>query len=446
MSIAKDFNHTKHKNIKQYEHDMNEKKPRLEQSEELSPEQQEALDYILKGESLFFSGSAGSGKSFLLKVAVDALRRRNKNVCVTSSTGSSALNIGGTTIHSFAGIGLGSDDVDELIQKVNNFPAAKKRWNDTQVLFVDEISMIGANLFDKLDQIGRAVRRKTDIPFGGIQLVVLGDFFQLKPVEMKGEWVQYAFEGDSWKESFQHVVLLKKIMRQKEPALIDGLNEMRHGRVSQAFIDLVTKDKAEFYKAGNGVLPSRLMSRNKDVDALNILELNKLKTETVTFNSVDSSNDKKYDDAFPVPKEITIAVGAQVVLLKNCDGYVNGSRGVVREIDYVNDIVEVQGKDGTVFSVTPKVFEIYQNGKIVATRKAFPIKLAFAISIHRSQGCSIDYLDIDLEGVFSPAQAYVALSRATCLSGLRVTGLSTKVVYCDPIVTNYYAELEKGNL
>jgi ATP-dependent DNA helicase PIF1 len=425
---------------------MNEKKPRLESSEELSSEQQQAFDIILEGKNLFYSGNAGSGKSFLLKIAVDELRDRKKNVCVTSSTGSSALNIGGTTVHSFAGIGLGSEDVDELIQKVNNFPAAKKRWNDTQVLFIDEISMIGASLFDKLDQIGRAVRRKPDLPFGGIQLVVSGDFFQLKPVELKGEWVQYAFEGDSWKESVQNVMLLKKVIRQKEPALIDGLNEMRHGKVSQSFIDLVTKDKAAFYKSGNGVLPSRLMSRNKDVDAINILELNKLKTETVTFNSVDSSTDKKYDDAFPVPKEVTIAMGAQVVLLKNCDGYVNGSRGVVKSIDYVNDIVEVQGKDGTMFSVMPKIFEIYQNGKIIATRTAFPIKLAFALSIHRSQGSSIDYLDVDLEGVFSPAQAYVALSRATCLSGLRVTGLSTKVVYCDPVVVEYYKELEKGNL
>lgn len=404
---------------------------------ELCERQQLVIDHVRRGGNVFMTGPAGTGKSHLLKYILDILtNEEGKKVYVTSSTGVSALSIGGTTIHRFAGIGLGDGTVAESIRSASTY--AKAKWLKCDTLIIDEISMINAELFTKLDLVARAVRAN-DTPFGGIQLVICGDFFQLPPVTGK-----YAFQCPAWRASLDSVILLNEIHRQSELTLVEGLNEMRHGRVSDAFIELLTKDEEEFYRQGNGVLPSRLLSKNRDVDEINQRELAALQTPKVTFTSKDwsLSSSTKMDDYFPVGSELTLAEGAQVILLKNVDGYVNGTRGVVKEM--VGDTVQVTDKNGQTYTVVPQVFEAREQGRVIATRTALPIKLAWSISIHRSQGLSIDYLDINLRGVFSPAQAYVAISRATNLAGLRVSGLSSTVVYCNDDVVAYYDALENA--
>ncbi len=405
---------------------------------ELSGEQEAAMSVVLQGKNVFITGAAGTGKSHLMHSIIGELENRKLKHYVTSSTGASAINIEGTTIHSFAGIGLGDEPIEELLKRVR-MSKAVLRWKIAKVLIMDEISMVDSDLFTKLDLIGRDLRVDSqDLPFGGIQIVVVGDFYQLPPVSGN-----YAFESLSWKTSIPRAIVLKEIHRQTESALIEGLNEMRGGRVSPEFITLLTKDKEAFYKKGGGVLPSRLLSRNKDVDDTNRRELSLLKEEKVTFKSVDHLSEKFLKDAFAIGEEITLAVGAQVMMLRNTDTYVNGTRGVVIKISKKDEYVEVKGIDGTIHTVTQKIFEARRDGKVVGTRRNLPLKLAWAISIHKAQGSSIDYLDVNLEGVFSPAQSYVAISRATNLDGLRVTGLSPTVVYCDMKVVAFYQALEK---
>ena len=405
---------------------------------ELNAEQQQVMNALWSGSNQFFTGPAGTGKSFVIKYMVDELTEQKKQFAITSSTSSSAANIGGVTVHSWAGIGLGDAPVEELIRKIRVIPVLRQRWRTIEFWIMDEISILDKDIFTKLDKIGRAVRGKPHTPFGGIKMVICGDYFQLPPISE-----EYAFESPSWAETVNHTIILKEIHRQTESILIDGLNEMRMGRVSEAFIQAVTKDKDEFYKLGNGVLPSRLLSKNRDVDEINEQELARLTSEKFTFKT---KSPQSLDKLFTVPSEITLAVGAQVILVKKADGYVNGTRGVITEIQgygTTNPRIWVKGKDGKSHLVVQKLFEAREQGKVVATRLAFPIRLAWCISIHRSQGQSIDYLDVNLQGVFSPAQSYVAVSRATCLSGLRVTGLCSKVVYCDPKVVAFYASLEQ---
>jgi len=187
----------------------------------LSEEQQHVLDLVVRQEkSVFFTGSAGTGKSVLLREIISALRKRHlrdaERVAVTASTGLAACNIGGTTLHSFAGIGLGKENVHELIKKIKKSPKNRQRWMNTKVLIIDEVSMVDGELFDKLEEIARATRNNGR-PFGGIQLIITGDFFQLPPVPDSGRIARFAFDAGTWNTTIEHTIGLHHVFRQKDP-------------------------------------------------------------------------------------------------------------------------------------------------------------------------------------------------------------------------------------
>lgn len=207
----------------------------------LSDEQKQVLELVAdKKKSVFFTGSAGTGKSVLLREIIKILHEKYKRepdrVAVTASTGLSACNVGGVTLHSFAGIGLGKEDVPTLVKKIKRNAKAKQRWMRTKVLIVDEISMVDGDLFDKLEAIARAVRNNGR-PFGGIQLVITGDFFQLPPVPDYGKVAKFSFDASTWNTSIEHTIGLTQVFRQKDPAFANMLNEMRLGRLTQKSID-----------------------------------------------------------------------------------------------------------------------------------------------------------------------------------------------------------------
>ena len=206
----------------------------------LSDEQQHILNLVAESKrSVFFTGSAGTGKSVLLREIIATLRRKHlrepERVAVTASTGLAACNIGGVTLHSFAGIGLGKEDVPELVKKIRRNAKAKQRWSRTKILVVDEVSMVDGDLFDKLEAIARAIRNNGR-PFGGIQLVITGDFFQLPPVPDHNKIAKFAFDAASWTTSIQHTIGLHHVFRQKDPVFAGMLNEMREGHLSQSSI------------------------------------------------------------------------------------------------------------------------------------------------------------------------------------------------------------------
>lgn len=330
----------------------------------LSAEQERVLQLALQGKSIFFTGSAGTGKSILLKAIIKQLKRKygdKGQVAVTASTGLAACNIGGTTVHSFAGIGLGKGKLDELLKVVRRNRKATARWNTTSVLIIDEVSMVEGHLFDKLDWIARKIRRKPHLPFGGIQVIVCGDFYQLPPVsktiinpdgtELKDD-TMFAFESETWKSALHSRIVLKEVFRQKgDQQFITMLNEMREGFVSGA-------TEREFMRLSRpldcpaGIVPTELYATRFEVENANNIKLNRLHGSAQVYEARDGGSLPPSVKAlmltnFLAPQKLFLKEKAQVMCIKNYDStLVNGSLGqVIKFIDRDTYMCELVLKD-----------------------------------------------------------------------------------------------------
>ncbi|KAL8278375.1 hypothetical protein RQP46_009267 [Phenoliferia psychrophenolica] len=442
----------------------------IKQKVVLSPEQQMVLKLVVDdGKNVFFTGSAGTGKSVLLREIITSLKNKYKgraDACaVTASTGMAACNIGGLTIHSFSGVGLGKEPADVLIAQVRKNRKSSGRWARTQVLVVDEISMIDGILFDKIAAIASAIKKKPGSPFGGIQASpLLFDRLNTK----------------SWKDTISHTVNLTQVFRQKSTEFIDMLNEMRFGQLSASSIAKF-KSLSREMPDGDGTEPTELFPRREDVERSNQARLNALPGEATTYKAEDWTegpsygNPNAYLSNFMAPEKLVLKIGAQVMLIKNLDPVlVNGTIGIVTgfgssdfdEDDDPDDdnfikregerekkklkmaaavgagtaelapIIEWRIPGGT--EKRPAVREEFkvenQKGEKQASRKQYPIILAWAMSIHKSQGQTLPRIKVDLRKVFEKGQSYVALSRAVSLDGLQVIGFDAKKVEAHPKV------------
>lgn len=398
-----------------------------------SVEQVAAIKMAMRGKSFFMTGPGGTGKSHVIA----QIRRMFDDVQVTASTGVAAENIAGSTIYSFSGIGIGKTPFNELIEKIKYDKFILNRWLSVKILIIDEISIISGEIFTLLDRVARFMREKPDLPFGGIQVIAVGDFLQLPPPDGS-----YAFQSDSWKETFANrVVFITKVFRQNDPDFVKELHDIRVGVLNDSFLNMLEM-RSNKLNADSQIVRTSVYSLNKDVDTINSIELDKLPGPVTVFKSNDffyCNDNIKKSIKFPIESEISLKPGAQVIMRKNTSEYKNGSRGVVTSIR--GNSVNISLLDSTV-TVKYEQFEIYIGNTIIASRSMLPIKLGWAVSIHRSQGMSLDYLKVDLTNVFSSAQAYTALSRARTLEGLEVIGLTKEVVYCDPIVLEYYKNLQ----
>ncbi|KAI5952086.1 PIF1 [Candida theae] len=315
----------------------------------LSKEQEVVLQKVLSGVSLFYTGSAGTGKSVLLRSIIKALRRRYPTgVAVTASTGLAACNIGGITLHSFGAIGLGTGTVDNLVKKIKRNKKAHARWRDTRVLIIDEVSMVDGELLDKLNEIAKRLR-KNDVPFGGIQLVACGDFYQLPPVVKKinaeGDTRDdveafFSFECLAWKETIQETIILKEIFRQKgDQVFINMLNEMRDGRISDRTVDEFRR-LARPLECPAGISPAELFATRNEVERANKRRLDALPGEKVSYRAIDSGSLPEPQKSsllsnFLAPQELELKKDAQVMCVKNFDEtLVNGSLGTV--VDFID--------------------------------------------------------------------------------------------------------------
>ncbi|KAK6350210.1 hypothetical protein TWF696_009930 [Orbilia brochopaga] len=475
----------------------------------MSQEQSHVLDLVVNHrKSVFFTGSAGTGKSVLLREIITALRKEHKDydaVAITASTGLAACNIGGVTLHSFSGIGLGRDPVEQLVKKIKRVPKSKQRWQRTKVLIIDEISMVDADLFDKLEAVARAMKNSIK-PFGGIQLIVTGDFFQLPPVPENGRMAKFAFEANTWDSCIGHTILLTHIFRQKDPVFADMLNEMRLGALSPQSIANFKKlsRKLEF---DDGLAATELFPTRREVDNANNRQLMQLNTQQKEiYESLDESamlqpdqRDKLLSNCM-APRVLELKIGAQVMLVKNMDEtLVNGSLGrvvafmsektyamVQEELPGVEDVLfGSQGapESGELSSKQREVYDRYVNelnrvgstkkyplvqwaiadgtqrrtlmlpeawkfelptGEVQAQRKQIPLILAWALSIHKAQGQTLDRVKVDLNKVFEKGQAYVALSRATTQEGLQVLNFDAKKVMAHDKVRAFYKSLKSA--
>ncbi|KAI3404178.2 PIF1 [Candida oxycetoniae] len=315
----------------------------------LSREQESVLQRVLSGVSLFYTGSAGTGKSVLLRSIIKALKHIYPHgVAVTASTGLAACNIGGITLHSFSGIGLGNSNVESLVRKIRKNKKASRRWLETKVLIIDEISMVDGALLDKLNEIAK-IFRKNDAPFGGIQLVACGDFYQLPPVVKKvnaeGELNEdveafFSFECLAWKETIQETIILKEVFRQKgDQTFIDMLNEMRDGKISVRTIQEFKKLSRPL-KCPPGIVPAELFATRYEVERANNIRLRALPGEEIYYRAHDTGSlDEKQRigllSNFLAPQELHLKKDAQVMCIKNFDEtLVNGSLGTI--VDFMD--------------------------------------------------------------------------------------------------------------
>ncbi|KAF5383613.1 hypothetical protein D9615_003724 [Tricholomella constricta] len=450
----------------------------------LSQEQTQILKLVSEGQSVFYTGSAGTGKSVLLREIIKTLRKKYVKapdaVAITASTGIAACNIGGVTIHSFAGIGLGIESADDLASKIRKNKKASARWLRTKVLIVDEVSMVDGDLFDKLARIGSILRKKVE-PFGGIQVIVTGDFFQLPPVGKHGAQVKFAFEASLWKETVKHTYNLTKVFRQSDQEFIDMLNEMRFGRLTPKSIAKFRSLSREI-DYDDGLAATELFPRREDVDRSNTSRISRLQTHQERYTSIDGgtiqdeNQKQKMLANFMAPRDLSLRIDAQVMLIKNVDEtLVNGSMGrVVRFVDpavYGTELdadgaqtlpgeVAVIGNNATVGSAAKKgavaragqvklypvvEFVVPNGGRrlYLVMPEVWKVELPNGeVQVMRTQGQTLDRVRVDLGKVFEKGQAYVALSRATSLEGLQVLNFDPSKVNAHPKVAVWSKTLE----
>ncbi|KAF8360407.1 pif-1 [Pristionchus pacificus] len=392
--------------------------------------------------NVFFTGAAGTGKSLVLRRIIEMFPAAT--TVVTAATGIAACQLGGITLHSFASIGANPLSVENAVKMVESKKMAVKQWKNTTHLIIDEISMIDGHYFTMLDQVGRRIRRCDD-PFGGIQLIVTGDFLQLPPVKKKDEVKQFAFESPSWKESLHKTMVLKEVRRQEgDDSFVNILQQIRMGKCDILSERALLDSKGNELE-GKGVIPTRLCTHTADADLINEQKLKELDEEERIYDANDSHC---VPDSMKtiVQDRIILKKGAQVMLTANLDlsrQLSNGSRGVIDGFSEkkwplvkfiaTNEIVEI----------IPHRFHIrlpYLEDT-TCIRNQIPLQLAWAISIHKSQGLTLDAVQVSLSRVFEEGQAYVALSRARSLSSLRVLDFDLSAIRANRKVVAYYTNL-----
>ncbi|XP_049708547.1 ATP-dependent DNA helicase PIF1 isoform X1 [Elephas maximus indicus] len=412
----------------------------------LSEEQAAVLRVVLKGQSIFFTGSAGTGKSYLLKRILGSLPPMG--TVATASTGVAACHIGGTTLHAFAGIGSGKAPLAQCVALAQR-PGVRQGWLNCQRLVIDEISMVEADLFDKLEAVARAVRQQNE-PFGGIQLIICGDFLQLPPVTKGSQPPQFCFQAKSWRKCIPVILELTEVWRQADQAFISLLQAVRLGRCS----DEVTRQlqATAAHKVGrDGIVATRLCTHQDEVALTNERWLQELPGEVHSFEAMDSDPEqaRTLDAQCPASRVLQLKLGAQVMLVKNLAvsrGLVNGARGVVVGFEAEGrGLPQVRFLCGITEVIRADRWTVQATGGQLLSRQQLPLQLAWAISIHKSQGMSLDCVEISLGRVFASGQAYVALSRARSLQGLRVLDFDPMVVCCDPRVLRFYATLRRDS-
>lgn len=413
----------------------------------LSPEQKKVVYAIEDGFSVFVTGSAGTGKSYLLKY----LKKNYAafNFALTASTGISAVNIGGQTIYSWAGIGLGNMTFEQLKPLISSvkFSQIRKRIKLTKMLAIDEISMIPASVFNLIDQTFRFIRRN-DKPFGGMQMVLLGDFLQLPPVDIIND--KFCIFSDSWQELNPIIINLKAIFRQQDKNIIKTLENIRFGIINDDDINLLNS-RIDLEDDGD-ISPTILVSHNNQARSINEHNLQKIEQESVFYEAKFSGNKARFDFLKKnclAEVNLELKKDCQVMMLKNTyreDGVVNGSLGrVIRFTTKKLPVVEFSNGAVIIVDFDQWAIEKFDNDseemKAEAKMKQIPLLLSWAITIHKSQGMTLDKARCDISRIFTCGQAYVALSRVRKIEDLYIDGINYEKISADPKIIKFYQNL-----
>ena len=410
----------------------------------LNQKQKEISEKIMSGKNAFITGFAGSGKSYLIEHICTNLKENKKSYAKTAMTGCAAILIDGYTLHSTLGIGLGKGEPKDLLKRIRRREGLLPMLLNLNVLIIDEVSMLSDELFDKIAQLFKLIH-DSDKPFGKLQIILIGDMSQLKPVE--GE---YCFYAKCWEQCNIEVSVLTENMRVNTDTRFDDLlQKLRWGIVSD--LELIEKMKKNIFDGD--ILPTKLFSKNKDVDSINNFELasllkegNECKTYKIlyTSNPIKLIASTKYAVDNKIDEFLTICVGSQVMVTRNLDfdlQIVNGTRGVVVALNETG--VTLKLVNGLIYKLgyfhVKDEERFGDNSMKNIDFKYIPLKLSWAMSIHKSQGATIDRLEIDLgESIFACGQAYVAMSRARNSDSVKISKFNPKSVKVSKSVVNFY--------
>jgi ATP-dependent DNA helicase PIF1 len=424
---------------------------------QLSSEQQIAFDKFQQGKNLFITGPGGSGKSALVKLFYGT----EPNIQITALTGCAAILLGcqAKTIHSWAGIGLGTDSIENIILKIKRNPHKRSQWRDIKTLVIDEISMMSQKLFELIHEIGKYFKKSTR-PFGGIQIIALGDFYQLPPVS-KDEEVSFCFESIVWRETFSldcHIKLIH-IFRQSDEIYATILNQIREGKIKKKSYNILLSCVGKEIPADILIQPTKIFPIRHKVDSINMREMAKLTGPEMLFKTkfeyiptagqhylteeIDAEF-KYIEKNLMCEQELMLKCGSQVMCIVNMelpDGSVlcNGSQGVVTGFGgpWRSPIVKFNHCESAI------PVHAWNSDKILGLSvQQIPLILAWAITIHKSQGASLDSAEIDVgSDIFEYGQTYVALSRVKSLEGLYLTSFDISRIFVNETVREFYKSI-----
>jgi ATP-dependent DNA helicase PIF1 len=445
--------------------------------------QREALEILKTGSNVFLTGVPGAGKTYVINKYVEWLKDKGIFPAITASTGIAATHIGGRTLHSFIGIGvvdyLDQDVIEQIMQREKLY----KKLVDTKVLIIDEISMLDAKVLDKVNVILKAVK-KSEKAFGGIQMIFVGDFFQLPPVTKRGEATKYfAFMSSAWKEARPLTCYLEEQFRQTDETFTKLLMAIRENNIDEFHVEILEDLKKKTFEKFGWELPKEkneseweeeeiilekkvevkkekaletqeeqdileLHSHNKNVDEINEGKLNSLDGKVFTYNMFTQGRASLVENLIKSclsPETLKLKVGAKVIFTKNdMEGkYVNGTMGIVQDLD--KDGIVIETTSGKLIDAKQEEWKYEDEGKVKAKIMQYPLRLAWAITVHKSQGMSLDEAIINLGETFEFGQGYVALSRLRSLEGLFLKSYNPKSLQVNSIISEFDEKIRKDS-
>ena len=396
--------------------------------------QSQALDILKLGHNTYLTGAAGSGKTHVLNQFIKYLKVSNIRVGVTASTGIAATHVQGMTIHAWAGLGVQDELSDADKKKILANTKVTSRISETKVLIIDEVSMLHGRRLDMVDQICRAIKN-VPRPFGGIQVVLCGDLFQLPPVT-KGGKPDFIFNASAWQNMNLKVCYLSEQHRQDDSRLLDILEAIRGSSIEDRHYEYLQDRFRPSPTAGKTV---RLYTHNARVDEINRHHLDLLSTKTMRYHMTSSGNQRAKEGLIKsclAPETLELKLGAEVMFVANSPSgqYVNGTLGKVAGFD--DDDLPLVDTGKKTIGVQLHNWKVEDGDKVLTEISQLPLRLAWAITVHKSQGMSLDAAEIDLSSSFEPGMGYVALSRTKSLDGMYIIGMNNTALMVSPEISS----------
>ncbi len=428
--------------------------------------QDQALDILKTGANVFLTGEPGAGKTHTVNAYVNYLRACDIEPAITASTGIAATHIGGMTIHSWSGIGIKTHLDKYDLDKIASSEYICKRVNKTKVLIIDEISMLSTNMLDMVDMVCREIKQNPE-PFGGMQVILVGDFFQLPPI-VKNNFAKkeqdeqnlfgsskqknnktFAYSAGAWERTRPVVCYLSEQHRQDDVDFLSLLSAIRADNVNEKHFELIKQRAIDHDDMPENI--TKLFSHNLNVDSVNSHELSKIEDETKVFHMTSEGSEKLIETMKKgclSPEKLELKVGAVVMCTKNNqkEHFVNGTLGVVTGFDDITENPMIKIQNGRTLTIEPMDWTVEENGKIRAQIRQVPLRLAWAMTVHKSQGMSLDAAVMDLSQVFEFGQGYVALSRVRRLSGLYLLGINDHALKVHPEILEKDIDFKKSSV